>query len=414
MSATGCTSTLNEYLELTFTNDDGTTSTTNVYACNNGKLYKITFYSELKLTYITVIAKVTQVLDGFISITYFDGLDAEGLCPCAHKNVLLNYVSTVSVTIPVNYITSMEEYIFEEPEEPKEPVITEVTKVSILGISAEFIHSIVVRLRIFENGTDCDLVEAIPVDMKVGSRYNVSFIDHDSHAMYEIDGVLKAINIDQNFGDEDPNHGFVRHECKCNQHDMIGMNNVCYDPCDTEKYDMEHFFSLPKSCPESVSFVFDTSQLNESTFDTVLLSDIRGVTLVEDVGDIEITDSENPDNGNTTTPPQLTYPCCGSCCGNTEEGCMGFGSCCGDKPTNIPNPHPPIHHHKPDCCPPSPPPPFNSLDFLKPIYGEDYKAFVSGTPDNIQIRVKKDENDVEESLTIDISLKDLIESYLSE
>ena len=74
VSAIGCEAEVKEYLQLVFTNDDGTTNTVNVYP-DDDKLYKITFYSESDAKYITVIAKVLRIYTGFIVIKYFKGLD---------------------------------------------------------------------------------------------------------------------------------------------------------------------------------------------------------------------------------------------------------------------------------------------------------------------------------------------------
>lgn len=410
MSAIGCEAEVKEYLQLVFTNDDGTTNTVNVYP-DDDKLYNITFYSESDAKYITVIAKVLRIYTGFIVIKYFKGLDTEGLCPCGHKDILLKYVDMIDANVVINNISSIEEFIFQEETIPEEPKVREVIKVSILGISAEFIHSVIVRLRVYEDGSCCEVTDTIPVDMKVGNRYNVVYINHKDHTVYEIDGVLKAITIDQNFGDEGMNHGFIRHECGCDYHDKIGMNNMPYD----EISSVDRFLSLPKECPEKVSFTFDTSTANNSTFDTVLLTDIRGVKLIEEDSDIDIVDPPT-DEKPIDPPPPLKYPCCGSCCGNEdfskcyEGNCLGV--CCNDSPTNIPNPCPPfggghICHppHRP-IMPPPPPPPFPPTPNCDVIFIGNYKIYLGGSNNNLQITIENaesgefvDNTNIEEVLT---------------
>jgi hypothetical protein len=292
-SASVSDSSLKEYLEVVFTKDDGTTSTVNVY---DGNYYTIKFYCDG--SFKTVIAKIIKVYELFIYIQYVDMPDAANNCKCIPKNYVMLNAAGVTKSVMLSDIYSIEEYVEEEEteqvEEPKPVQVKEVTKVSVLGISAEFIHSIVVRLRVYDDGSCCDVTDCTVVDMKVGGRYNVSYLDHHDHSMYEIDGVLKSISIEQNFGDEDPNHGFVRNECECHDHNYVGMNNMTYDSTEMDDetiYDADHFMSLAKDSGNRVLFVFDTSEFTESSFDRVWLTDIRSVKVIED-SDIEITEEE--------------------------------------------------------------------------------------------------------------------------
>lgn len=347
-----------------------------------------------------------------MTIKYIEGLDTEGLCACAHKDILLRFINIAEEIVPVNNISSIDEYVYEEETStediPTEPEVKEVTKVSILGISAEFIRSVIVRLRLYEDGSCCDVTETIPVDMKIGNRYNVTYIDHKSHAIYEIDGVLKAINIDQNFGDEGLNHGFVRHECECNSHDCVGMNNMLYDNCGSFSYDMNHFLSLPKECPEKVSFVFDTSSASKSTFDTIWLVDIRGVKGIGEDGDINIVDPECPEC-NKPTPPALKYPCCGMCCDNTNFGkCDGCGACCNHNPSNVPNPYPPIPP-QPNIPNMPPIPPMPPADFAEPVYVDNFKAYIGVPDDNFFITIEDTNTG---GILENINIKDMIAAYI--
>lgn len=399
-SAISCNAVIKDYLELTLMNDDGSSSKINLYP-GADTLYEISFYSPKELKYITVIAKIIKVLSSFITVKYFTGLDTEGLCPCAHKDILLNYADTVTENVSISSIARIKEYVIEEEKPtPPKPHCREVTKVSILGISAEYIRSVIVRLRLYEDGYE--VIDTTPVDMVVGNRYNVSYVDHKDHTMYEIDGVLKAINIDQNFGDEPYNHGFVRHECECSSHDCIGMNNVPYDSNEDKIYDMDHFLSLPKQCSDKVSFTFDTSGDMHSTFDTVFLNDIRGVTLIEGDGTIDIIEPPLDSSRPVPPPPPHKYCCCGSCCSN--EGytdCPGNGTCCNNQPTNIPNPcPPPIHHHH-----------HHHNDNSEPIEVDNYKVYL-GVPDNNFFMT------IEDSTTGDIvenvNIRDMIDAYIKQ
>ena len=413
MSVTGCTAELKEYLELVFTNDDGSTSSTRIMVDDTDQLYEATFYDENSSSYLSsVICKVEKIYSYAIKIKYFTGLDTQGLCPCAHKDVLLNYADVVTATIPINHIYSFAPYEIKEEEPPKPiPQIKEVTKVSVLGISSEFIHSVIVRLRIYEDGSCCEVTDTIPVDMTVGNKYNVTFVDHVDHTTYEIVGILKAIAIEQNFGDEAPNHGFVRNETGCSYHDMVGMNNVCYDPISTDDtvYDKDHFLSLAKSCPEKVLFTFDTSTDYNSTFDKVWLNDIRGVSVIEE-DEVEIIEPDNPDSDTDTVLPPTGCTC--------PETCPYF--CTGDKPSDSVDcwpgvmPPPPIVQ-EPPCPPPfypvppkppagDPPPPKPPRPTQTIEVGD--LVFITKMDEDAGVLMKNPDG-----TSVPITLKELLEAY---
>lgn len=316
------------------------------------KIYEITHFSEAYKSYITVNALVKVI--GEDSLKYLYYVDPTEDCSawagrlCSQYKTLEMRAGEAFYTV----ISNIKEVTKEDNncnchKPPKFP--KEVTKVAILGISAETIRSIIVRLRFYDDPGDCcDVVDAVPVDMKVGNKYNVSYLDHRDHTIYEVLGKLVSINIKQNFGDEPLQHGFIRpevHECCHNAVEQIGLNNMTY--C----HNNDHFMSLPKDCPDDISFVFDTSSSGEATLDVVKLKDMRGCTLVEDEGDDFVIESGT--DGNPGEIPR-DPTCCGdhsSCCGSGSHGC----GCQPPIPEEPPEVCPPHHWGHDHCSPPDHP-----------------------------------------------------------
>lgn len=237
-------------------------------------------------------------------------------CLCANRNDLYNYITKSNVTILLSNISSISD-AYKTITTSK---CKEVTKVSILGISSEFIRSVIIRLRIYSDDANVDVTT---IDMEVGKKYNVQYFDHRDHTMYEVEGRLTHIAIDKHYGDEPEQHGFVRPECPADP-EIVGMGNNLY-------YTNEHYMELPKDCPEKIVFIFDTSKANESTYDYVRLTDIRDIYEVksEDPG-------EDDDNTETTTS------CCDTC---------PYKNAADEKP------RPPYGFHPAPPVPPCPPPP---------------------------------------------------------
>jgi len=289
-------------------------------------------------------------------------------CLCRHREDLYDYITAVTVNIPLNNIYSIIDMSEADPDECKE-----VMKVSILGISTEFIRSVIIRLRIYSDNVD---TEVTTVDMEVGKTYNVQYFDQKDHTMYEIEGVLENINIDRHFGDEPPQTGFVRPECS--NPEQVGIAGMVY-------YNQDHFMDLPKDCPEKVVFIFDTSKFTDATHDFVRLVDIR------DIYEVEI-DGEDPDTGSDS----------------------GDSKCCN----NCPFMNPPEMPDTPDCEPPfnpsfpfMPPPPHHEpkpMPYLIPpksiIVSDDVACEV--TPNGIVLF--KDKHGVEINR---ISIEGLVVEY---
>lgn len=280
------------HVELTMVDPDGVCPDQTIRIFTGNK-YKISYYNAdtNKMTKVTgVCIDVGKEAIVVESITAID----DKTCLCVTRKDLTGLVKMYTVGIPFANIHSIEEVIDSKPPIPKERI---VTTVAIIGISTEFIKSVVVRLRIFNDGEYCK-PEAIPVDMRVGCKYHVAFFSRTDHTIYEFDGTLLDIEEAPKFEGDTKLNGFVRDE-------VVGMNNTIYDA--------DHFMDLNKESVdgERVRFKFDTSETFDSFTDYVWLKDIRGVSLIidEDAG------------------PENTCPLASTC------------------PVINPGMKPPIHHH---------------------------------------------------------------------
>lgn len=340
---------IGKFLILNTIDDSGNTATS--YVFKDG-VYNITWYDADQQKFVSnKYIHVTKVTENAIYGNYIqDNCPQE--CLCAHREDLYNYITAKSVIIPAANISK----IIDMSNNANE--VKEVIKVSILGISTEFIRSIIVRLRIY-NDNDVE-TEVTPVDMEVGKIYNVQYIDHKDHTMYEVEGKLVKIAIDRHFGDEPPQTGFVRPECS--NPEQIGVGGMVY-------YNQEHFMELTKDCPEKVVFIFDTSKFTDSTFDHVRLTDIRDIYEVK-------SEEETKEPGEIDDEKK-------SCC----ETCPYINS----KPPMPPEgflPVPPIHHHDMHLKDIK----VNELVIARVVIDHDFNGYIFFDNDNNEIgRVTFDE-----------------------
>lgn len=377
------TSTLKQYLEIKKTNVHGEESILKVEP-GDGKVYDITFYDSATAGYISAVCIISEIYEPFIRIKYITGLDR--ICPCTYKDILIKFIDCKETTVNIESINNISEYIIEKPKKYKE-----VSKVALLGITSELIQSIVVRLRLYDDGGCCDITGATIVDMKVGGHYQVDYVSHEDHCMYQICGILKSITVRPEYGDETSTTGFIRreHTGTCCHHNQVGMGDTVYDDYkDTEEYfNSEHFLSLAKDKPENIMFVFDTSTEFNSTIDAVMLTDIRNVEMMEDV-DCEIKDPEYPP---TESLPPLP-DCFGKCCGHCNcDSCNNHGNCC-------------CHV----MCPSTPStPPSDSCDCDDKVVVEDWEFYI----DN-KTCTATGANKTTGEVVHSMSMKDLLEFYV--
>lgn len=207
---------------------------------------------------------------------------SKDVCLCRNRKNLNGLVDCFNEEIPINNISRIKEW--SEIGKPK-PKYKEVTVVGVLGISAELIQSIMLRLRIYEDGCVCDK-EVIPVDMVVGNKYHVTYCAPD-HCMYEVTGKLHKIDVVPPPGcGPCHDHGFVKEEAS---YECVGANNMVYNA--------EHFYQLDKDTDigSRVKLIFDTSTDFSECFDTIMLKDIRMVEEIKDEDNEPGTTPENPE-----------------------------------------------------------------------------------------------------------------------
>ena len=229
-----------------------------------GQPYKIMYYDTCSQSYKTIIGTVSGISTEAIAVYTVSVVDKDGnVCLCSKKENLSGYIGTETYHIPINNIAQIQMY--EETPTPVKPSERSETIVSVLGISSTVIHSVIVRLKIFDDKTYSTVT---PVDMVVGRVYHVEWMKEKDHTMYEITGKLIKIEELPQFGNESPECGYVRPDYDL---ESVGTNGNIYNPA--------YFHSLPKYNPDGdrIRFVFDTSKNFNRLYDTVMLKEIRNV-----------------------------------------------------------------------------------------------------------------------------------------
>lgn len=271
-----------------------------------GECYRIIFYDSDSQKLADVTGKVTYAGSSNIILESITAIN-DCVCLCEHRQYLNNVINVYIVNIPtanIYSITKVEEKKDDEkPLPPPRPKERDVVVVGILGLSAEIVRSVVVRLRVYDDDK-APTYEATPVDMKVGNTYNVTYFSRRDRSMYEIVGKLENIEVMPIFKGDTKLNGFVRDEVSGNT-DVVGMNNTIYNA--------DHFMDLKKESPEGerVRFTFDTSEDFLGHHDFVWLKDIRGVELVsegEDSGDDEGQDVTPGGDDDKPVPPPPPEP----------------------------------------------------------------------------------------------------------
>lgn len=283
-------SNINSYLTITFISTDGSSTETSVDIFI-GKKYKFSYIGENnefikdKIGIVTTIG--TQAI-GFKVLELKDGHP----CICIENSKAIDNVDVKTIYVAPDHLLSIKEYVEPKPAHPR-PKERNVVAVALLGISAELIHSIVVRLRFYDD--KCYTSEANTVNMEVGKTYHVTYTEHDpQHTTFELVGKLLKISMEET-GVKETEHGFIRDEIP---QECIGMDNKVYNS--------DHFMQLPKygdiNLADRIAFTFDTSIRFGDQKDVLLLRDIRNVEEIDEV-------SDEPDNSDDCNiDPDFTFP----------------------------------------------------------------------------------------------------------
>ncbi len=200
----------------------------------------------------------------------------------------LNEVVTVKrVQVPLNNIYRIEDLSLQPipgpaPEEKERTVYS----VATLGISAEVIQAIIVKLRVYDD-MYMD-AETTPIEMKVGCDYHIEYIDKDHRGRINvIDATLLDIQYDRASHDA-PDDGYVREE-------IVGAGNKIYNA--------DNFFTLDKNTDVShrvILFMGNGGVMDHYTT-TVRLTDIRFVSELKDL-------EEDPGQPIPPKPPKPPKP----------------------------------------------------------------------------------------------------------
>jgi len=281
---------LTTYLELTLYNDDlDKYSTVDIFV---GKVYKVTYYDSDFQVVATVTGEVYAANKNSIYLHTIHANDPYS-CLCESRDYLNKLVTDEKITIPISNIYGIER--IPDGCHPIPPIPKErgITIVSVLGISAEFIQSLVVRVRVYDD-TRNPTYEAIPVEMRTGSIYKVAYMSRKDRTTYEITGKLVKIQIMLSRDGNNKLNGYLREEAPVEE--VVGEGNTIYNA--------DHFLSLPKNTVdgERVRFQFDTSENFVGSFDYVWLKDIRSVDLIADP------DKGHVESGVNTCPYVKTCP----------------------------------------------------------------------------------------------------------
>ena len=292
------------YTRITFLTDKGE-KTVDVYP---GKQYTIKFYSTGDEKVITASGTIQNIDSDTIYLESISAIDST-TCLCATRYNLGQYVKVYIVSAPMQNIYDITEIPEIDPNNPPIPEERNVVIVSVLGLSAEICRSVIIRLRIYKDNR-VPLYSEVPVDVKVGNTYKLTYIGRADQAVYELEGKLIEIVEAPKFGGFTQLNGYMRNEC-CQE--VVGEGNTIYDA--------DHFMDLPKDYTdgEKIKLIFDSSKSFESTYDTVWLKDIRSIELVKE-------DGKEPDTSKNNCPyaegcPFLEVPpempdepsCPGSC-----------------------------------------------------------------------------------------------------
>lgn len=326
----------------TFTISDGNSCrdyTVDVYP---GKVYRVLFYDADSSKVLDVTGQITFIDSNALYLESIKAIDSES-CLCESREYLNKVVTVYKVAIPVRNIYGIYPITEEEakkPPKPPKPRERSVTIVGVLGISAEICRSVVVRVRVYDDDRS-PTYEAVPVDMKVGNVYNITYFSRKDCSMYEVRGKLCDIEIMPKFEGDTKLNGYVRDEMPT---EVVGLGDTIYDA--------DHFHCLNKESPEGerIRFKFDTSEYFTGYYDYVWLKDIRNIDLLEGEAEDPIEDGELVNNcPNADTCPIING--CGEC--PTEPGMPPhYHQVCPPPHHHHPGPppHHPPHHHPPHGC----------------------------------------------------------------
>ena len=277
---------LSEILRIKMTDTDFSTKEVIVFPDME---YNIVFHDATYGTIKSIKGLVTNVYDDQIKVKYIKNQDP--ICTKCHSNdkkkksnknqppmptcnCVLNpadiskYNGPEIFFIPVANILNIE-YIVSKDEKEKNKNKDNGVKVMLLGISATFVKSIIVRLEFFDDAIE----NAVKyVDLQKDGIYDIAYESKDG-TVYE--SRAKVVSIEEVRDDHCKQKNTIVHE-------NVGFDNSVYFDCSCSyhTHTKEDFMKEPPV--KRVKIVVDTSESFTGRFEYIMLDSIRDCTLVQD------------------------------------------------------------------------------------------------------------------------------------
>lgn len=272
---TGVKSSLIECLKLTITCLDGNNKT-EVFIFPNVE-YRFTYFSGETGKHCEVTGLVDTVYEDKIKIKYIPKPDkkdhihrkhhkSENDKPFEYDNYNNpKYDCPTTIFIPVQNITSAScMRKINDKNNNKEGLY-----IMLMGISATIVTAVIVRLAFFDDNRD----EAIKyVNLEVGGVYDIAYEGNDGR-IYENRAKVMQIEDNRNNYHSRPHRDYVRENIK----EHVGFNNAIY--IDQTKDKEDFMTGVPV---RDIEIIVDTSEFFVGCYESIPLSAIRDVTIVEE------------------------------------------------------------------------------------------------------------------------------------
>ena len=364
-----------EYLKISITRNDLNKSIKTVMVFPDME-YTISFFDIGAYTRRTVTGLVTKVYKDQIKIKTIRPMNEKCNCqtntettsaPMPNCNCVLNPPDTSKydefniLFIPIQNITNVDYVMNNKP--PKNHCKEDI-RIMLLGISANIVKAIVVRLDFIEENLD-DAIKY--VELHKGGIYDLCYETRDG-TLFE--SRVKLMDIE-----EVPNDG----TCGCRSkygyvREHVGCSNAIYTRCHHDKDDF-----LMSEPVRKIKLIVDTSEDFEGRYEAIMLDMVRDCKEVIDGNDQEF----------------IIYDDICKCCPHKCEGCDPL--CCD-------------YHDHPDMPPIPPKPPKGdgcgcgtpTYEYTYKDVDNSYKAVVNGEDVTLTIKGKDTK----------LSLDELIKYYL--
>lgn len=240
--------------------------------------YKFTYFDDKSGEVCTAIGLVEKVYSDQIKIKQSqiktNSKDNYERYSChrsdSHKNCVIDsnnpkYTGPTTLFIPIVNIASVSCICnITDKKDNKEGLY-----IMLMGISATVVTAVIVRLAFFDDCRD----EAIKyVNLEVGGVYDIAYEGNDGR-IYENRAKVMQIEDNRNNFHSRPRRDYVRETRK----EHIGFNNAIY--IDQTRNKDEFMTGVPV---RDIEIIVDTSEFFTGCYESISLSAIRDVTLVEE------------------------------------------------------------------------------------------------------------------------------------